>query len=112
MSTDTTLRQAKRAAFIQIADRLSGVMAAGRALKPRRNADMLRFEVDLPSGASGLIALATIKDGLPQGQFAFAPSVLVYGGPTPDGSPTGQRMFGPSGRSPHVSRRPGVALAS
>ncbi|HAM23599.1 MAG TPA: hypothetical protein DCQ04_15325 [Actinobacteria bacterium] len=59
---------------------LTDTSVSGRPLRVRRGTDMLRLECDLPDGSSGLIALATIKDGLPTGQFAMDPAILVYGG--------------------------------
>lgn len=80
MGATRSLREAKRAAFMDIVDRLGCVTVSGRPLTAKRSADMLRLEVVLPGDSRGLIALATIKDGLPVGAFAVDPAILVYGG--------------------------------
>ncbi|MDP4013463.1 MAG: hypothetical protein U0990_06445 [Candidatus Nanopelagicales bacterium] len=80
MAETRSLRDAKRDAFVKVIDRLAGTTVSGRPLKARRNAGMLRLEVDLPDGSSGLIALPTIKDGLSTGEFEFDPAVLLYNG--------------------------------
>ena len=74
------LRERKRTVFLAIAAALDGLTVAGAPVKVRRSADALRFEADLPGGARGLVHLATIKEGLPAGEFAIDPSAFVYGG--------------------------------
>lgn len=74
------LRALKRAVFGVLAERLAGLTIAGAPVRVRRSADAMRVEVGLPDGSQGLIHLATIKQGLPAGQFAIDPRALVHGG--------------------------------
>lgn len=74
------LRALKRLVFAAIADRAAGLEVAGAPVRARRSADALRFEVQLPDGATGRVHLATVKAGLPPGAFVIDPTALVYGG--------------------------------
>jgi len=80
VDTIRPLRDLKRETFVQITSRLADTKVRGQPLKARPGADILRLECTLPDGSCGLIALTTIKDGLPPGQFAIDPAILLYGG--------------------------------
>lgn len=75
------LRSMKREVFIDILERLQSLTVLDQPVMFRRRVDALWLDVPLPDGALGCICLATIKDGLPAGQFAIDPAVLVYSGP-------------------------------
>ena len=79
MVSDTTIRERKKALFLDVSVRLEPVWPG--SVRSQRNADGMFWFVTLPGGVEAQVHLATIKDGLPVGEFAVDPTLIVRGGP-------------------------------
>lgn len=84
MSVIGDLRERKRVAFDSVAEAMGSVSVLGTALRAHRTRDDLRFEGTSADGTEIMVHVATIKEGLPPGQFALWPTVMVRGGPIRD----------------------------
>ncbi len=74
----STLRERKKTLFLDVDARLTPVWPG--PVRRCRNADGIFWFVQLPGGLEAQVHLATIKDGLPAGEFAVHPTLLVRGG--------------------------------